>query len=149
MTPYQLRKANDHDRDRIAEIWHSSASLPDVGPPQMPSYDHLRARVDDELAAGWAVTVAQGEDGLIGFVAIKPAQRYLAELFVCPRHLRSGIGKALLDEAKRAMAGGFTLFTTSANTRARRFYEREGLVLDREGAHPQWGHPVSYYRWNG
>lgn len=84
MTPYQLRKANDHDRDRIAEIWHSSASLPDVGPPQMPSYDHLRARVDDELAAGWAVTVAQGEDGLIGFVAIKPAQRYLAELFVVP-----------------------------------------------------------------
>ena len=149
MTAYQLRKAHDDDRDRIAEIWHASASLPGVGPPDMPSYDQLRARVDGELGLGWVVTVAQGEDGLIGFVAIKPAQRYLAELFVCPRHLGGGVGKALLDHAKRAMPKGFALFTTSTNARARRFYEREGLVLDREGPHPRSGHPVSHYRWGG
>jgi hypothetical protein len=29
------------------------------------------------------------------------------------------------------------------------FYEREALALDREGAHPQRGHPVSHYRWDG
>lgn len=149
MISYRLRKANDSDRDRIAEIWHSSSSLPDVGPPVMPSYDDLRACVDDELIAGCEVTVAEGADGLVGFVAIKPEARYLAELFVCPHHLRSGIGKALLDDAKRSMAAGFILFTTSKNARARRFYEREGLVLDHEGPHPRCGHPVSYYRWDG
>ncbi|MBA4492070.1 GNAT family N-acetyltransferase [Paracoccus sp. S1E-3] len=149
MTRFHLRMANDSDHDRIAEIWHSSGSLPDVGPVEMPSHDFLRARVDDELATGCVVTVAEGEDGLIGFVAIKPEARYLAELFVCPKHLQSGIGKALLDEAKRAMADGFTLFTTSRNARARRFYEREGLILDHEGPHPRWGHPVTHYRWTG
>ena len=149
MTSYRLRKANDGDRARIAEIWHSSAGLPDVGPPRMPSYDDLRTWVDDEVMADCEVVVAQGEAGLIGFVAIKPEARYLAELFVCPHHLGSGIGTALLDQAKRTMADGFTLFTTSANARARRFYEREGLVLDHEGPHPRWSHPVSHYRWDG
>ncbi|NHF74281.1 GNAT family N-acetyltransferase [Paracoccus xiamenensis] len=146
---YQFRAANDGDRDRIAKIWHSSASLPDVGPPTMPSFDDLRARVDEEMATGWVVTVAEGDTGLIAFLAIKPEQRYLDQLFVCPRHLGAGIGTALMNFAKRAMPDGFTLYTTSRNARARHFYEREGLVWDRDGAHPRAGHPISFYRWDG
>lgn len=71
-----------------------------------------------------------------------------AEMFLS-RSTLAGIGKALLDHAKAAMPSGFTLFTTSQNTRARHFYEREGLVALREEPHPRSGHPVTYYEWNG
>jgi len=101
------------------------------------------------MANGWAVTVVEADDGIIGFVAIKPTDRTLAELFLSPEHLGGGIGKALLDHAKAAMPGGFSLFTTSRNARARHFYEREGLVSLREEPHPRSGHPVTYYGWNG
>ncbi|MDQ7777361.1 MAG: GNAT family N-acetyltransferase [Paracoccus aminovorans] len=146
---YELRIARDDEYDQIAKIWHSSASLPDVGPPQMPSYEFLRARVDEEFATGWAVTVAVDGGEIVGFVAVRPEKAYLAELFVSPAALGCGLGKSLLDHAKTAMPDGFTLFTTSKNTRARRFYEREGLIVERESVHPRSGHPVTHYRWNG
>ena len=149
MRSHALRPSADPDRDRIAEIWHTSASLPDVGPAIMPGRAELRRRVDDEMASGWQVTVAESADGLLGFVALRPEQAVLAELFVCPRHLGKGIGKALLEHAKATMPGGFTLFTTSANKGARRFYEREGLVAVSEAPHPRSGHPVTYYGWRG
>lgn len=147
MVPYRLRAAIDADRDRIAEIWHTSASLPDVGPPVMPTQDHLRRRVDEEIANGWAVTIVEADNEIVGFVAIKPKDRILAELFLSPKYLGAGIGKALLDHAKAAMPSGFTLFTTSRNARARHFYERESLVPLREEPHPRSGHPVTYYEW--
>ena len=146
---YGLRPAVTADRARIGEMWHASASLPGVGPKIMPSRAELRRRVDDEMASGWQVSVAADAGGLLGFVATRPAQKMLAELFVCPAHLGRGIGKALLHHAMAEMPGGFTLFTTSANAGARRFYEREGLVALREAPHPRAGHPVTYYGWQG
>lgn len=144
-----LRHAEDEDRDGIAEIWHTSASLPDVGPPTMPSYSDLRIRVDEEMASGWVVMVAEAGNKPVGFLAIKPEDGVLAELFLCPQNLGKGIGKALLVYAKTAMPNGFTLFTTSRNIRARRFYESQGLVALREEPHPRSGHPVTYYEWLG
>lgn len=100
------------------------------------------------MTNGWVVTVAHIDHEIAGFAAMTPTQSRLAELFVCPRHLGNGIGKLLLDHAKSVMRNGFSLFTTSRNYRARQFYEREGLVIEREDRHPRSGHPVTYYRWN-
>ena len=149
MTPYLLRSATDADRDRIAGIWHASASLPGVGPPSMPSRAELRRRVEEEMAGGWEVAVAESGHEILGFVAIRRRDGILAELFLSPSRIGAGIGKALLDHAKTAMPGGFTLFTTSANSRARHFYEREGLTALREAPHPRSGHPVTCYEWIG
>ena len=113
----------------------------------MPTYEYLRKQVDKEMAADWTVTVVEAGEEIIGFVAIRSEARILAELFLSPKHLGEGIGKVLLDHAKAAMPSGFTLFTTSRNTRARHFYEREGLVVLREEPHPRSGHPVTYYEW--
>jgi GNAT superfamily N-acetyltransferase len=149
MLNYHLRPAKDEDLKRIAEIWHTSASLPDVGPPTMPSYSDLRLRVDQEIEAGWEVTLAVAGAAVIGFIALKPKESILAEVFLCPDQIGNGVGKMLLDYAKTEMPGGFTLFTTSANVRARHFYEREGLTAFREAPHPRSGHPVTYFKWHG
>lgn len=149
MLECRLRPATDADRDRIAEIWHASASLPDVGPPVMPSQAELRERVHREMAGGWEVTVAATGGEIVGFVALRPTERVLAELFLDPGKLGNGTGRLLLGHAKTAMPSGFTLFTTSANRRARHFYEREGLKALYEAPHPRSGHPVTYYEWPG
>src|SRR4051812_16303140 len=115
LAPLTLRIATLSDYDAIADIWHSSASLPTVGPPTIPGRDSLRERLDTEFASGWVVTVAEREGEVVGFVAIRPEQAVLAELFVRPGLLGSGIGRPLLDVAKEAMPAGFTLFTRSAN----------------------------------
>lgn len=144
----EFRPADESDDDAIASIWHSSASLPGVGPADMPPEADLRQRVDRELAAGWRVTVAVREGDIIGFVAIKPKEALLCELFIRPDSLGAGIGRALLEWAKAAMPEGFTLYTRSTNLNARRFYEKMGLVETRQGAHPRTGEPITFYGWN-
>ena len=57
------------------------------------------------------------------------------------------IPQALLMEVKAAMPGGFSLFTRAGNARARRFYEKAGLIVLREAIHPKFGDAIVYYRW--
>jgi ribosomal protein S18 acetylase RimI-like enzyme len=146
--PYELRPAIESDRDAIAEIWFAGGSQPGVGPPVMPTFTALRTRVDEEFGAGWNATVAVRDDHVIGFLAIKPSQAVVAELFVRPGLTGSGIGRALLQNAMKAMPSGFTLFTRPANARARRFYEKAGLVFLRGDIHPRFGDPITYYGWD-
>ncbi len=145
---FLLRPATAADRDVIAEIWHAGASLAGVGPPLMPALEELRKRVDFEIAMDWEVTVAVSGSHIVGFLAIRPRDATLNELFVKPGHLGGGIGKALFAHARKSMPDGFTLFTRSANARARQFYERAGMVVLREDRHPRSGDPVIHYGWN-
>ena len=114
----------------------------------MPTEQELRRRLDVEFAAGWSVTVAICKSEIIGFVASRLKEAVLAELFVRPGSIGSGVGRALLAEAMKAMPGGFTLYTRSANPTARRFYGKAGLTAVRNGVHPRTGDPITYYGWN-
>ena len=145
---YELRSALAIDHDAIASVWHSSASLPGVGPFEMPTLADMRNRVDIEVANGWVVTVAVRSAKVIGFIAVKPRERTLAELFVRPEELGGGIGKALLTQAIEKMPAGFTLYTRATNIRAQQFYEKAGLVFLRDDVHPRSGDQVAYYEWN-
>lgn len=144
-----LREARAADHDAVAGLWHASAALPGVGPRVMPTRTALRERLDRAVAEGCRLTVATEDSALLGFVAFRPDEAVLAELFVRPDALGRGIGRALLDHAKAAMPGGFTLFTRASNHRARSFYKREGLVALREASHPRSGDPVIHYGWGG
>lgn len=147
MTEILLRPATPADHDAVAAIWHSSASLPGVGPVQMPTLEKLRARVDVEIDTGWQVTVAQAGTEIIGFLAVKPAAAILDQLFMHPEARGLGLGLILLDAAKAQMPDGFTLFTRTGNTPARRFYEKHGLLHTGDAIHPIFGDPIANYTW--
>src|SRR6202045_2353306 len=87
----------------------------------------------ENIAAG-DVWVATGADGQIaGVVALAagdaPGALDLNKLFIEPRHIRSGVGRALLAhaiaEARRRGAGRLTIL---ADPNAAAFYERPGAV---------------------
>jgi ribosomal protein S18 acetylase RimI-like enzyme len=143
-----LRPLRDADREAVAAVWHESAGLPGVGPPVMPAAAELRRRLDEGLSEGWAITVAAQGPEVVGFVAVRPREAILQELFVRPGLIGAGIGRALLEHAMSAMPEGFTLYTRSANARGRRFYERAGLVFLRTGTHPRTGDPIACYGWH-
>jgi ribosomal protein S18 acetylase RimI-like enzyme len=145
---FKLRPAGTGDHDAIAEIWHNSASLPGVGPPVMPTMDELRRRVDEEIVAGWKVTVAEQNGTIAGFAAINLNQAILDQLFVRPGLIGGGLGRALFKDCQEQMPDGFTLHTASSNENARRFYEKAGMKVLRQDTHPRTGHPVTYYIWS-
>jgi GNAT superfamily N-acetyltransferase len=144
----ESRAAREADFDAVAEVWFEAGRTADGAPADHPSLGELRARVDREVAADWRLTVAVEDGRIIAFLAIKPAQAILDQLFVLPSRQRLGAGSLLLACAMRDMPDGFTLRTATANTRARRFYERSGLTLVSESLHPRYGTPVCIYGWN-
>ena len=146
-TAFTLRPAVPDDHDDIAAIWHDGASLPGVGPASMPSLAELRQRVDVEFAQGWVVTIAERDGVIVGFIALRPDQAVLDQLFVHPDALGRGLGKTLFAEAVAAMPEGFTLFTRPGNTRACRFYEALGMTVIREEIHPRFGDRIVFYEW--
>ncbi len=108
----------------------------------------LAARLGAHRAAGGAIVVGLDSDGRpAGFVAIDPGTSYLDQLCVAPSEQGSGLAKALLNEAKRLAHGVIELDVNEANTRARRFYEREDFVLVTQGASAQAGLPTWRMRW--
>ena len=147
MDEVSLRAYRASDADVLADIWHAGASLPGVGPAALPSRDVLRSRFEDDLSATCRILVAERAGEAVGFVAWQAEARVLDQLFVRPGAIGSGIRRRLLDEAKRAMPDGFTLFTRPGNTRACRFYETNGLRPLRTETHPRFGDPIVFYGW--
>lgn len=95
-----------------------------VSPHDQPS---TRWWVEHALVADQHVRVAHDEHRLLGFAAVDGD--WLTQLYVDPDHQGRGVGRALLDDAKRRRPGGLRLHVVTRNARARRFYEAAGFVL--------------------
>ena len=90
-----------------------------------------------ELEADGALTLCLYEgapSALAGFVVINPATGWLDQLCVHPNCFGAGAARALVDAARQASPNRIRLDVNADNTRARRFYEREGFSLVGAGA---------------
>ena len=131
----------------MTAVWLAGWQSTGLGGADDPSIAELRAHLDHELAGGWALTVAEVDGRVIGMLATHDAK--LRELFLDPEWEGRGIGKALFAEAKRLLPGGFTLWANTANTRARGFYERQGMAFEGLGPRPDKAEQVvAHYRWS-
>ena len=144
-----LRPAADADRDAIARIWLDGWNSTGIRLASAPDYAGLRARVDTDIKGGWHVTVAERDGKVVGFAALRPELAKLDQIFVAPDALGSGIGKALMADAARAMPAGYSLWTHGNNARARRFYEALAPLRHEDGIHPKQGHPIRTYWYAG
>jgi putative acetyltransferase len=108
--------------------------------------DWWRQRWRNELVANATVIVAQAAGELIGFVTID-SNNYLDQLVVSPDHWGSKVARLLVDEAKRRSPERITLLVNEDNTRAIRFYERNGFVHAGDDVNPTSGRPVRRMEW--
>ena len=107
-----------------------------------------RERWRNELVANAAIIVAEAANVLIGFVTID-GSGYLDQLVVSPDRWGSELANTLVDEAKRLSPAGVTLLVNKDNSRAIRFYERNGFVHAGEDVNPTSGRPVLKMAWKG
>ncbi|HWU27231.1 MAG TPA: GNAT family N-acetyltransferase [Rhizomicrobium sp.] len=137
-----IRPYSEADFDVVTSIWLKSWQSTGVAAPV--TLDELRQRWPQELAKGWAVHVAAIGPDVTGFIALHGNE--LEQLFIAPEHQGNGIGKQMLDFAKAQRPGGLHL-TTALQSRAGRFYEREGLTRGATGVNRRFGHAIVHYDW--
>jgi putative acetyltransferase len=103
-----------------------------------------------ELEAKGAVTLCLHENAapsLAGFVVINPVTGWLDQLCVHPDYFGAGAARTLIAAARQASPGGVRLDVNADNTRARRFYEREGFSLVGAGELSHSGRATVVLEW--
>jgi GNAT superfamily N-acetyltransferase len=132
--PVELRPATENDAAAIAMIWWAGwrdAHLGNV-PDELAAFstaDTFRNRAAANVAD---TTVAQIDSQVAGFVMVVGDE--VEQVYVTAAHRGSGVSDTLLAEAERLVASTghpvARLAVVPGNTRARRFYERNGWTDD-------------------
>jgi putative acetyltransferase len=147
MTSFTLRPYMPADEDAAIELWRRTWAQ---------HYPHIdfdkrvawwRERWRNELVATAHIMVAESEGALIGFVTVDPKTLYLDQIVVAPERWGSGLAAALLEEAKRLSPRGLNLLVNKDNSRAIRFYQKNGFVYAGEDKNPVSGIPVNRMAW--
>jgi putative acetyltransferase len=145
-TSFTLRPYRPEDEDAAIELWRATWQQ------AYPAIDFTarvawwRERWRNELVPNAAIIVAEQADALVGFVTID-GRGYLDQLVVGPDHWGSPLATSLVDEAKRLSPNGVTLLVNKDNTRAIRFYARNGFVHAGEDVNPTSGRAVLKMHW--
>jgi ribosomal protein S18 acetylase RimI-like enzyme len=143
-----IRPYEAADVDETARLWFESWRSSGLSVAQQATEAAMRARIPQELASGWSVYLAVDHNGrLAGFLALKPEIGQLDQIFVAPSCQRQGVGRALLDFAKRRMPKAMWFRTAVDNAGACRFYERFGFRRGETDVHPALGRRTVIYCW--
>lgn len=135
-----IRQATPEDADAILEVWLlASLQAHDFIPAAFwwQQQEAMRARY---LPAA-QIWVCEREGQVQGFVAL--VEDHLAALFVRPESQQDGIGRALLELAKRERQR-LHLKVFCENDIAVHFYRQQGFVIVAEGVDEATGQPELY-----
>jgi putative acetyltransferase len=143
---FTLRPYRPSDEDAAIELWLKTwqHAYPAIDFAARLSW--WRERWRSELVPNAAIIVAEQAGKLSGFVTID-RRGYLDQLVVAPDHWGSKLATRLVDEAKRLSPNSISLLVNIDNTRAIRFYERNGFVHAGEDVNPTSGRPVLKMEW--
>ena len=144
---FSLRPYQPRDEDASVALWLRTwqAAYPELD--FAARLDWWRARWRDELVPCAAIVIAERATATLGFVTVDPRTRYVDQIVVAPEHWRSGVGAALIAEARRLSPNGLDLDVNTDNARAIAFYRKLGFVVDGAGRNPISGKPVHRMRW--
>lgn len=123
-----IRKLQEPDVDRVMALWlGANLKAHDFVPA---AYWRNNFESVKEMLPQAEVYVYEEAGAIQGFVSLSGG--YIEGIFVSGEMQSQGIGKRLLDHMK-AIKDTLHLSVYQKNTRAIRFYQREGFVIQREG----------------
>lgn len=123
--------------DDDASALYAEAGMPVLLAPDHPFVLAEQRRWSSATRAGQVMLALDGSGEAVGFAVLGTVdgRPYLDQLAVRVAAMGIGIGRTLLDHAKRASVGGELWLTTYAHLRFNRpFYERAGFSVVAESA---------------
>lgn len=144
---FTLRPYGPADEAAAIELWRRTwqAAYPAID--FAARLDWWRARWRNELVPVATIMVAERGGELAGFVTVDPRTGYLDQIVVAAECQGSGLADVLLAEARRLSPSGLDLHVNRDNTRALRFYEKQGFVVAGEDVNPRSGAPIYKMSW--
>jgi ribosomal protein S18 acetylase RimI-like enzyme len=146
--PFFIREYRPEDFDTVTILWRIARekSLPEFqrlkGHFFYEDQDYFRAHVLMEDH----VFVVGNDQRIVAFMAINGD--FIDHLYVHPDFQNRGIGKILLEYARKLSPEHIWLYTLQINMNARAFYEKNGFTAERFGfSPPPEAEPDVEYHW--
>ena len=99
--------------------------MPEI-PAPVHDDDEVREWFASHVVRDCELWIAEDDGEVAGILVLR--DDWVEQLYVEPRMTGRGVGRRLLEVAKRERPGGLRLWTFLSNSRARDFYAREGFV---------------------
>jgi GNAT superfamily N-acetyltransferase len=142
-----MRRATPADAEAAAELYLRALKAASAYIPTVHSDDEVRWFITERVIPRMETWVAEAAD-LVGLLVLDGDS--VDQLYVDPDLTGRGIGRQLLDVAKRERPNGLQLWTFESNVGAQRFYERHGFTArDRTDGDNEQGAPDILYVWDG
>jgi ribosomal protein S18 acetylase RimI-like enzyme len=142
-----VRPATPADYAVLADLWFDSWMSIGISNETDLDREGVRARFYIDAATKWDLFTAEDGDRLRGLLALVPAEARIDQIFVDPEGKGTGLGRLLMDYAKRCLPDGIVLVTHTDNLRARAFYTHHGFTLERTEEDPVHRRQKCHYAW--
>ena len=142
-----IRPYREEDFEIVAKFWFAAIQAAEPELVQRMGYEFTGAReYFKTVVAENQMWVYELEGVPVGILGIQ--NDYIDRLYVDPNYHRRGIGKALLDHARKLSPQHLWLKTDQANKMSRPFYEKDGFVATKFGVSPPpESEPDVEYHW--
>ncbi|HJR81312.1 MAG TPA: GNAT family N-acetyltransferase [Anaerolineales bacterium] len=148
LNEYTIREYQAEYFDLVTILWRIARekSLPEFQRKKGHFFYEDRDYFRDHILVNNQVWVVVVNNDPVAFMAIN--KDFIDHLYIHPDHQRRGIGKALLDFARRLSPDHLWLYTLQINLNARAFYEKNGFVAEKFGfSPPPENEPDVEYHW--
>jgi N-acetylglutamate synthase-like GNAT family acetyltransferase len=127
-----IRRARMSERDALEDLQRRSSMHDPMYRAQLAAHPEAIELPAEQIAAG-LVRVAEQDGAVVGFAVLLERSSDACELdglFVEPDRMRTGVGRRLVDDARRiARERGATRIDVVANPQAVAFYEAVGFTV--------------------
>lgn len=137
-----IRKLQKEDIGQVMQIWLNGNV--EAHPFVPKDYWRLNYEMVSEQLSEANVFVYATDKEVQGFIGL--VDTYIAGIFVDKKYRSMGIGKQLLEYAKKHCSS-LTLSVYQQNKRAVAFYLREGFTVNTEGIDEETGSMEYHMRW--
>ncbi len=143
-----VRCGGPADAGVAADLWlRARKAAGDAIPAAVHSDSEVRSWLAEHVARTQLWIAESGDGELLGIMVLDGD--WVDQLYVDPSLTSRGIGTRLLEVAKRERPSGLRLWTFISNSRAQRFYRRNGFVeVERtDGSNNEEHAPDIQYAW--
>ena len=145
---FRIREFRPDDFDAVTILWRIARekSLPEFQRAKGHFFYEDQDYFRDHVLKDEAVFVVESAGWPVAFMAMR--SDFIDHLYVHPDFQNRGIGKALLEYARRLSPDHLWLYTLQINMNARAFYERNGFIAEKYGVSPPpESEPDVEYHW--
>ncbi len=143
-----IREYRPEDFEAVTILWRVARekSLPEFQRTKGYFFYEDQEYFRDHILKEDQVWVVERDGRPVAFMAMRAD--FIDHLYVHPDYQKRGIGKALLEHARRLSPEHVWLYTLQVNQNARLFYEKNGFVPEAFGmSPPPESEPDIQYHW--